>query len=430
MPLYNVINVLQVRGINAFFKLEAGVTRGQVPDSDQEIARLRQMLAEKDRELKALQEQARKWSFDAGTTAIERVWQDAGSGASGPAIGSSAHEKVRGAKGTDRPTYDVAGAESHPPFFIIGNGKSGTTWLMQLLNFHPEVLCRGEGRLFEKDWHRPDLRGTDASIPPRSLYGALHHAEDLRLWVQRSVWARSEEVEDHLDKLSGLAIEYFLEQKLAKSSKKIVGDKTPTTSPDVIKEIHKVCPGSKVIHIVRDGRDIEVSWMHHQWNRSKDQGGIQILEPEEIERREAYRQDPEKLQRLGFFDEEKLQAGARAWRSRIETLCADGPKLLGTNYVETRYEDLLRNTASEVKRLLEFLEVSSEEDVVRRLVNRASFENISGGRQRGEEDPTSLVRKGIAGDWKNVFSDKDKQIFKKEAGDLLIQLGYEKDNDW
>lgn len=170
--------------------------------------------------------------------------------------------------------------------------------------------------------------------------------------------------------------------------------------------------------------------MHHQWNRSKDQGGIQILEPEEVERREAYRQDPEKLQRLGFFDDEKLRAGARAWRSRIETLCDDGPELLGNNYVETRYEDLLRNTASEIKRLLEFLQVRSNEGVVRRLVNQSSFENFSGGRQRGEEDPTSLVRKGIAGDWKNVFSDTDKQIFKKEAGDLLIKLGYEKDNNW
>jgi Sulfotransferase domain len=90
----------------------------------------------------------------------------------------------------------------------------------------------------------------------------------------------------------------------------------------------------------------------------------------------------------------------------------------------------LRNTASEVKRLLEFLQVRSNEDVVRRLVNQSSFENISGGRQRGEEDPTSLVRKGIAGDWKNVFSDRDKQIYKKEAGDLLIQLGYEKDSNW
>ena len=29
-----------------------------------------------------------------------------------------------------------------------------------------------------------------------------------------------------------------------------------------------------------------------------------------------------------------------------------------------------------------------------------------------------------------TFSDKDKRDFKDEAGDLLIELGYEKNNDW
>ena len=89
MPLYNAFNVLQVRGINAFFKLEAGVTRGPVPDSNQDIARLRRMLSEKDRELEALQEQARKQRFEAGTITIGQVRQDAESGAPASAMGSS-----------------------------------------------------------------------------------------------------------------------------------------------------------------------------------------------------------------------------------------------------------------------------------------------------------------------------------------------------
>jgi hypothetical protein len=427
MPLYKISNVLQLRGISAFFSLEAGLTRGPVPDSDQVVAELRRTLAERDRQLKALRRQVEKHRFDESRSA---VGQNARSSVPSPARSRPAPKEVPGAIGRGRVTRGRAAAESPPLFFIVGNGKSGTTWLMRLLNFHPEVLCRGEGRLFEKDWHRPDLRDTKASVPPRSLYGALHHADDLWLWVQRSLWARSDEPEYYLDELSGLAIEYFLERELVKSGKKVVGDKTPTTSPDVIKEIHRLCPGAKVIHIIRDGRDIEVSWLHHQWNRSKDQGGIQELEPEDIERREAYRQDPEKLRRLGFFDEVKLRAGAREWRSRIETLCSDGPELLESNYVETRYEDLLRDTASEMGRLLEFLEVSPDEDVIRRLVDQASFESTSGGRQRGVEDSTSFVRKGVAGDWKNVFSDKDRQVFKEEAGDLLVRLGYEEDTNW
>jgi hypothetical protein len=54
---------------------------------------------------------------------------------------------------------------------------------------------------------------------------------------------------------------------------------------------------------------------------------------------------------------------------------------------------------------------------------------LAGGRKRGQE-ATSFFRKGIAGDWKNVFTEQDKRDFKTVAGDLLIEIGYEKDKNW
>jgi hypothetical protein len=69
---------------------------------------------------------------------------------------------------------------------------------------------------------------------------------------------------------------------------------------------------------------------------------------------------------------------------------------------------------------------------VKHCVRSASFETLA-GRERGGEDYTlgwRKHRKGIAGDWKNVFAERDKKIFKKEAGGLLVELGYEKDHDW
>src|SRR6185436_19305903 len=32
-----------------------------------------------------------------------------------------------------------------PKVFLVGCAKSGTTWLMNLLNGHPEIVIRGEG---------------------------------------------------------------------------------------------------------------------------------------------------------------------------------------------------------------------------------------------------------------------------------------------
>jgi hypothetical protein len=80
--------------------------------------------------------------------------------------------------------------------------------------------------------------------------------------------------------------------------------------------------------------------------------------------------------------------------------------------------------------LIRFLGGDTSTEVVRRRVEAASFEDSTKGRTRGEEDSTSFFRKGIAGDWRNVFTKQHKAIFKEYAGELLVELGYERDNDW
>ena len=39
-------------------------------------------------------------------------------------------------------------------------------------------------------------------------------------------------------------------------------------------------------------------------------------------------------------------------------------------------------------------------------------------------------RSGKTGGWKQHFTDEHKDLFKEVAGDLLVRLGYEQDNDW
>jgi hypothetical protein len=317
-------------------------------------------------------------------------------------------------------------------FFIIGGGKSGTTWLKRLLNAHPEILCLGEGRIFNREWGRDDFRHLEVKVPPRSLYGALSGSEDLRLWAQRSIWGKEEDVEKHIDNLTRLAIDYFLQQRLSNTRNTIVGDKTPfLVGSNVLEEIQRIYPEAKVIHMIRDGRDVEISMLHHRWNNSMDRGGPHLLKPEEEERRKAHEAgDLQKLTEMGWFDEDELRRRARLWSSQVAGAVKDGPELLGDNYTEVTYERLLENTGAQVRRLVRFLGAKSDKQTVRRCVKKASFETLSKGRERGQEDPKSFLRKGVAGDWQNVFNEKDKQIFKEEAGNLLVKLGYEKDYDW
>jgi len=311
---------------------------------------------------------------------------------------------------------------------VVGHGKSGTTWLARLLGSHPEILCLWEGRFFGREWHREDLGEVGAKVPPRTLSGALANSRDLRLWAERSVWGRRGDADEHLANLTRLALDYFLDQRLSGTDKKIVGDKTPfLPGAHTIREIHGIYPEARVIHVIRDGRDAEVSWMHHRWNRSKEQGGIQVLRPGEAERREAYRED---AAGAGLFDEGELRARAAQWRDTVGEATKEGPELLGDNYTEVRYERLLEDAPAETRRLLRFLGAGAGDEVVRQCVEEASFEKLSGGRRRGDEDPTSLLRKGVSGDWRDAFTERDKRIFKEEAGDLLVELGYEKDHGW
>jgi hypothetical protein len=51
-------------------------------------------------------------------------------------------------------------------------------------------------------------------------------------------------------------------------------------------------------------------------------------------------------------------------------------------------------------------------------------------RRKGEEDPRSHYRKGQPGDWRNHFNEAHVAAFKEKFGDLVVQLGYEPDNNW
>jgi hypothetical protein len=332
----------------------------------------------------------------------------------------------------DRARRKPVRGSNTPVFFVTGLGKSGTSWLMRTLDGHPEILCKGEGRFFAADWRRANFDPEGTQALASSLYYALLDSEYLRLWVERSVWAREGDAATHLDNLTRLATEHFLLGRLRKTNKKLVGDKSPLLNADFIEEVGRVYPGAKVIHIIRDGRDQAVSMLHHVWNRSTDQGGVQTLKPGEFERREIYRKNPKKLLQTGegMFTEERLRGAARSWNSRVGKTAEDGPALLGRNYTEVRYEDLLGRPNQEISRLAAFLGADTSEKAVQQAVGSASFEKLSKGRERGQEDTSSFYRKGVAGDWNNYFTERDKEIYKEEAGELLIRLGYERDLDW
>jgi hypothetical protein len=96
-----------------------------------------------------------------------------------------------------------------------------------------------------------------------------------------------------------------------------------------------------------------------------------------------------------------------------------------------RFEDLLNDAEGILEPvLLDECELGISRRRLRKAIDRQSFERLSGGREPGQEDTSAHYRKGIAGDWRNYFTDSVKDAFKERYGHLLIAAGYERDNDW
>ena len=118
--------------------------------------------------------------------------------------------------------------------------------------------------------------------------------------------------------------------------------------------------------------------------------------------------------------EEYLPANARIQMSWLEA----GEPLI-------RYESLLEDDVGILERvLLDEGGLPVPRERFREVVRATRFERSTKGRRPGQEDIASHMRKGIAGDWRNHFTDRLKQAFKTRYGDLLVATGYESNLDW
>jgi glycosyltransferase involved in cell wall biosynthesis len=314
-------------------------------------------------------------------------------------------------------------------FFVVGEMKSGTSWVMWMLDSHPEIFCSGEGCFFGRDQEMEDI--PVILDPTPSLRNGLLNSEGLGIWrsFMWNYWAKQGDAEADLRNLTRLAVDYYMLQGSARSGKRIVGDKSPLHT-DYVDEIFEIYPEAKVIHVVRDGRDVAVSLMHHFWNLSKDkhEEGIYDLWSEELAKRDRYRQDPEAFLASGqsIFDEERLRQIAVRWKRRTSKASREGTDLFGENFLQLRYEDLLHSPEEVMRPVFELLGARADEEVVSQCVHNNSFERAA-GRPKGAEQSESFFRKGVAGDWRTLFTQRDREVYEQVAGRTLVEMGYSLD---
>ena len=266
--------------------------------------------------------------------------------------------------------------------FVLGCGKSGTTWLMNLLNGHDEIVIRGEGCF------------TYQLVP--ALQQAMQHFNGHQKQYDKSACTHLQSIDQLLiarTAIDSLFAHYLQESKQDVMQLRVIGDKTPQHAV-TLEPLSQIYPEGRFIHIVRDPRDVATSAWFHQ-----GVGGERSFE-----------------EFIPYFMN-------TVWPLHVGNAKKVATKL-GDRYLEVRYEDLHDHEREQVQRILNHLGANASEAAVRKCMDHGSFQKNSGGRERGDERSDQFLRKGVTGDWVNHIPYDLAQRCCDKIADLMEAFGY------
>ena len=161
-----------------------------------------------------------------------------------------------------------------------------------------------------------------------------------------------------------------------------------------------------VVYVVRDGRDVAVSYYQQLVRKGLNPGAFSSYLPRFV---------------AGEVD------GYGPWGAHV-TSWLDRRVTRERRLLTIRYEDLLEDPLGGLQQTLEFLGATVDAEVVEAAVEANRFEQM----RRRETDSAFhakqgdkfFVRRGIAGEWRETFSEADTALFDRAFGAVLDRLGY------
>lgn len=280
----------------------------------------------------------------------------------------------------------ATGAKNPPPFFVVGFQRSGTTMLRLMLNSHPNCAVPFESGFVTAFFDSSDDYGD---------LGVLDNRRRLLDDILGCSWvARGKLIEDpnsvleypiasYADMVDAIFTEYAKRREKTRW-----GDKTPgyITEIDILM---KLFPDCRILHLVRDGRDVALSFRRISWGSAN------------------------------------IPRVAQDW-SWSNVLASKMGALLGDQYLEVRYEDLVLNTEPTLRLVCAFLGEPYDEAMLGYHVDGGA--EIPADSAQWHESSVKLPDRDKVYEWKRVMSVADRIIFEEVAGDALELFGYKREN--
>ena len=281
-------------------------------------------------------------------------------------------------------TESVPAKKNKAPVFVLGCPRSGTTVLYHML------LSAGDFAVYRAESNVFNL------LVPR--FRGMRSAADRQLLLD--TWLRSK-----LFRVSGLDAREisdkimaecqgagdFLRIVMGEVARKQRTGRWADCTPDhllYMEEIKRQIPDALFIHIIRDGRDVALSYVKQGWSHP-----------------------------LPWDRDEHLGVAGLYWEWVVRKGREQG-RLLGADYQEVRFEELITNPQQTLSRLGEFIEHDLDYDRIQRAgIGSVSQPNTSfAGESAGSINPVAR--------WKTKMSPEQIAAFEALVGDFLQELGY------
>jgi len=217
-------------------------------------------------------------------------------------------------------------------FFIVGTGRSGTTLMAQVMNAHSKICVPSELQIvFETSNNGERLAEIFASQKNLEF-----QAEDyIKLIEQRCPHNLSDyydyrsffqQLEYPITSLQWLLTELYTDIAYSQG-KSIFAEQTPWYGQN-IKLLNQLFPQAKFIHMLRDGRDVAISFARTPW----------------------WHKD--------------VNLNLERWAREVGKIEEDGLLLLKERLLTVRYEDLILTPEKMIERVCDFLDVPFEKAIL------------------------------------------------------------------
>jgi len=287
------------------------------------------------------------------------------------------------------------------PIFIIGNPRSGTTLLRLMVTSHPSIVVPPECG-FVIWWREKYSSWTAASADGGKAEEFIHNlaqSKKIETWeLDFEMLLKKIRATRPASYAALVSLVYAAYAQRQKHGFKRWGDKNNFHVRHVA-TLHAIFPGAQFIHIVRDGRDIACSY--RQLSEAKIASAYAPKLPTSID------------------------AIAAEWKTNLEAVRADFARLPANQHSELRYEDLVLDPETTLRKLCGFLGERYETQMLDyHILNRRDIleprEFLQWKAKTLEAPDASNL-----GKFRTELPPEDIASFGKIAGDFLRTYGYD-----